>query len=178
MGQISWTYSTTYFRNAGNKAVHMKFVHINSAKSEITEILCKPELSEILCTDNDADINIKREENSDPLALSNYFGTQAHIDGQHLDGDLEPEDCDVQVKIEAHEDFTMDSVDQVDLLDQMDAGDQVNSVEVSLRSGDKYFKVSFFTIEISYTFLLLGENFYLRENLDNPLFGEIGKGNL
>ena len=75
----------------------------------------EPELTEMLCSDIVADINIKREENSDPLALSNTFDNQAHIDSQqdhesrdeHLAGDLKPGDCDLQTKIEVHEDFTI-----------------------------------------------------------------------
>ena len=62
----SGTYSTTYFRNAGNKAVHMKYVH-------------------------------------DPLASLNN-DSQEHIDGQQ---NLEPEDCDIQIKLEEHEDFAI-----------------------------------------------------------------------
>ena len=144
----------------------MKFKHTNSAKPKIAELLCEPEFTEASCTDNIADINIKREENSDPLALSNNFETQAHTDHQHLAGDLEPEDCDVQIKMEVQEDLTMDS----DQVNSLDAVDQVNSVEVTpLSSGEKYFKVSFFPIEISYYFPLRGEYFFLQENLNNPL---------
>ena len=37
----------------------------------------------------------------DPLAMT---GSQAHIDGQV---DLEPEDCDIQIKLEEQEDFAI-----------------------------------------------------------------------
>ena len=118
----------------------MKFKHTNSAKPKIAEILCEPEFTEASCTDNIADININI--NSDPLALSNNFETQAHKDSRHLAGDLEPEDCDVRVKMEVQEDLTMDS----DQVYSLDAVDQVNSAEVTpLSSGEKYFKVSFFS---------------------------------
>ena len=99
----------------------MKFVHIGSANPKFL------------------DINIKREENSDPLALSNNFDTQAHIDSQqeyeHLAGDLKPEDCDVQIKIEVQEheqDFTMDSVDKVDSMDESRSSGEKYLLQVSV----------------------------------------------